>query len=404
MGGGGFLTNYNSSKVPSPTSARFKRAPDVRIHRPATSMTTSMGRRVALDGDGFCVIRAIGISALGRVEATIESEGFDTLEGAVGWLQRGGGERAKALSATASKGKNALGKMNKGRGRPAMSGIDVLRRQREVMYELPIETQVWHVAGASQRVGADSRLMVVRLSALKGNASEPGFQDSEEGDMMIGETRNVGAGSSKALPMQIADGLPFVDAKTFGARVDPFMIRPNISKAAFRALLVRAIGENLADDREPYPVLDKSNVQLQVANGVQYHVLAIRAPGHAPGDFSMAVDDQGRAYVRADEAFPAPIDPKQGRAFELLCQFPSLVQLKTCRCIYQEGVLYIIVFPRLASARPLRLTATDSTGKSTSDGAELAGIENASGKHRREEWESDDDEPFAKTAALAAED
>ena len=146
---------------------------------------------------------------------------------------------------------------------------------------------------------------------------------------------------------------------------DPFILRPNVSKAVFRTLLLRAVGKYLADEREPYPVIPKSDVQLQVAestDGVQYHVLAIRALGHTAVDFSMAIDDQGRTFVRAD---PAPqqqyTNPKVGRPFELLCQFPSLVQVQTCRCIFQDEVLYIIVYPRTANSRSLRLSSLETT-------------------------------------------
>jgi hypothetical protein len=180
---------------------------------------------------------------------------------------------------------------------------------------------------------------------------------------------------------QIAEGVPYVEAKMFGqTTVDPFILRPNISKSAFRTLLLRAVGKYLADAREPYPVLAKSDVQLQVAQlsqGVQYHVLAIRALGHAMSDFSMSIDDQGRTFVRADPAQPQNPNPKYGRPFELLCQFPSLVHLQSCRCIYQEDVLYIIVFPRNAKSRSLRFSTSDGVNLSLPESVRKA----AAGTH-----------------------
>lgn len=386
----------------------------------------------------YVVIRALGVSMSGRVEATVESEPFDALEGAVGYLQNGGvalvggfsnGDGGGVVGGGRGGKKSGVGYgSGRGRGRPSAALVE-LRKSRGATYELPVETQVWHVAGVSQRGNADARLMVVRLNDLKGNlsagallgangAARVGVEGGAAPAVAVTNARSNGATTSAALSSQVADGLPFVDAKTFGTRVDPFMIRPNISKAAFRALLVRAIGENLADDREIYPVLDKADVQLQVANSVQYHVLAIRAPGHEPGDFYMAVDDQGRAYVRADRAKSVQTKPKHGCAFELLCQFPSLVQLKTCRCIYQEGVLYVIVFPRVAKVRSLQLStmnpSVDERSGQQRDAIanpavlEASGLNGAQGsrgeKRKLEDWESDDDEePSNKTASLAVE-
>ena len=382
---------------------------------------------VPLAYDMFVVIRALGMSMSGRVEALVESEPFDTLEGAIGCLQQGVALGSGFISGDTSGRGRRLNAYARGRGRPS-SALAELRRSRGATYELPVNTQVWHVAGAPQRGNSDARYMVVRLIDLKGNLlTEPyGISNGGRGagaNAGGAPNRELAVNARNALPTtsirsQVADGLPFVDAKTFGARSDPYILRPNISKAAFRALLVRAIGENLADDREIYPVLDKSDVQLQVANSVQYHVLAIRAPGHAPGDFYMAVDDQGRAYVRADQAKSVQEKSKHGRSFELLCQFPSLVQLKTCRCIYQEGVLYIIVFPRTAKVRPLKLSATNPAGEKSSaqqsgdaivDPAVLAANvldteQGGSGDKRKlEDWESEDDEPVTKTANVAVE-
>jgi len=63
--------------------------------------------------------------------------------------------------------------------------------------------------------------------------------------------------------------------------------------------------------------------------------------------------------VRADPANPPNADENLGKPFELLCQFPCLVHLQTCRCIYQKNVLYIIAYPRNPKSRSLRLSATD---------------------------------------------
>jgi len=326
----------------------------------------------------YVVIRAMGLSVDGKVEAVVESEAFPTLEAAIG--------HSEYLAHTV----RARGG---GRGNGGRNGKKGMKASRMTICELPVDTQVWHVTQTSipgPAYRTEGQLMVTMLSSLCGRVvskSRNGVLDESEFVYNGGSGGRQGRNGDDADAPQIAEGIPYVKAKMFGQKTsDPFMLRPNISKTAFRTLLLRAVGKYLADDREPYPVLAKSDVQLQVAqvaHGVQYHVLAIRALGHAAADFSMSIDDQGRTFVRADPARPPNPNPKLGRPFELLCQFPSLVHLQTCRCIYQDDVLYIIVYPRNAKSRSLRLSSAEignsSLPESLRNPATGAGVETADG-------------------------
>ena len=344
-----------------------------------------LGAATAANGrdalDRYVVIRAMRLGEDGGVLVIAESEPFKTLEAAIGFSER----RAMMV-------KNSGG-LNGGQGVGYGDGYGVggggggsggrkrrLFDSRAPMYELPLDAQVWHAVGTSRQhtSQADAHLMVTKVSSLVGRLVKNGSKKLHVGDgghaaamgLTDAEAANFARGTEGlnnnnateifgSRDVQIAEGVPFVDAKMFGQCRDPFMIRPNVSKSAFRTLLLRAVGKYLADEREPFPVLPQSEVQLQIANSVPYNVLAIRAPGHAPGDFSMSIDDQGRAFVRADPANPPNADENLGKPFELLCQFPCLVHLQTCRCIYQKNVLYIIAYPRNPKSRSLRLSATD---------------------------------------------
>lgn len=332
--------------------------------------------------DRYVVIRAMGLGEDGGVLVIAESEPFKTLEAAIGFSER----RAMLV-------KNS-GRLNGGQGVGYGVGYNGgggggggrnrrLFDSRAPTYELPLDAQVWHAVGTSRQhtSQADAHLMVTKVSSLVGRLVKNESKKLHAGDggnaaalhamgLTDAEAANFARGTEAlnnnnatemfgSRDVQIAEGVPFVDAKMFGQCRDPFMIRPNVSKSAFRTLLLRAVGKYLADERKPFPVLPRSEVQLQIANSVPYNVLAIRAPGHAPGDFSMSIDDQGRAFVRADPANPPNADENLGKPFELLCQFPCLVHLHTCRCIYQKNVLYIIAYPRNPKSRSLRLSATD---------------------------------------------
>lgn len=314
-------------------------------------------RRKEEDGHaGYVVVRGVGISVDGVAEVVVETAPFETVRDAI--------HRAEYFANwTRIKGE-ARGWRDRERNLPHANDRRTLSLPVGVAlgesFEVPLDTQVWYVARHGNIAPApgysNTQYMVMEMKTFIGLTS---VQPRQQGIQSIGAIQS-------AENLQIADGIPYVEAKIFGKRVhDPFILRPNVSKAVFRTLLLRAVGKYLADEREPYPVIPKSDVQLQVAestDGVQYHVLAIRALGHTAVDFSMAIDDQGRTFVRAD---PAPqqqyTNPKVGRPFELLCQFPSLVQVQTCRCIFQDEVLYIIVYPRTANSRSLRLSSLETT-------------------------------------------
>ena len=341
--------------------------------------TSTKAGRGADGRERFVVIRAMGLSVDGKVEAVVESEAFPTLEAAIG--------HSEYLAQTVRARGGVRGNVGRNGGKKGM------KASRTTICELPVDTQVWHVTPTNIPGPAyrnEGQLMVTLLSSLCGRVvskSRNGVLDESEFAYNNGHGVRSARNGGDAEAPQIADGIPYVKAKIFGQKTaDPFMLRPNISKAAFRTLLLRAVGKYLADDREPYPVLAKSDVQLQVAqvaHGVQYHVLAIRALGHSAADFSMSIDDQGRTFVRADPAQPPNSNPKLGRPFELLCQFPSLVHLQTCRCIYQDDVLYIIVYPRNAKSRSLRLSSAEirntSLPESIRNTATGAGVEKANG-------------------------
>ena len=305
---------------------------------------------------GYVVVRGVGISVDGVAEVVVETAPFETVRDAI--------HRAEYFANwTRIKGE-ARDWRDRERNLPHANDRRLLSLPVGVAlgesFEVPLDTQVWYVARHGNIAPApgynNTQYMVMEMKTFIGLTS---VQSRQQGIQSIGAMQS-------AENLQIVDGIPYVEAKIFGKQVhDPFILRPNVSKAVFRTLLLRAVGKYLADEREPYPVIPKSDVQLQVAestDGVQYHVLAIRALGHTAVDFSMAIDDQGRAFVRAD---PAPqqqyTNPKVGRPFELLCQFPSLVQVQTCRCIFQDEVLYIIVHPRTANSRSLRLSSLETT-------------------------------------------
>jgi hypothetical protein len=347
-----------------------------------------LGAATAANGrdalDRYVVIRAMRLGEDGGVLVIAESEPFKTLEAAIGFSERrammvknsGGLNGGQGVGYGDGYGVGGVGGGSGGRKRRLFDS-------RAPTYELPLDAQVWHAVGTSRQhtSQADARLMVTKVSSLVGRLVKNGSKKLHVGErghsaamhamgLTDAEAANFARGTEAlnnnnatetfgSRDVQIAEGVPFVDAKMFGQCRDPFMIRPNVSKSAFRTLLLRAVGKYLADEREPFPVLPQSEVQLQIANSVPYNVLAIRAPGHAPGDFSMSIDDQGRAFVRADPANPPNADENLGKPFELLCQFPCLVHLQTCRCIYQKNVLYIIAYPRNPKSRSLRLSATD---------------------------------------------
>jgi len=370
--GGGASTEANKK---TKTKRQRNQAAEVGVRAVAAN------ERDALDR--YVVIRAMRLSEDGGVQVIAESEPFRTLEAAIGFSER----RAMMVrNAGGLKGGNNGG-LGYGDGFGS-GGVSGRKRRlfdgRAPMYELPLDARVWHAVGTSRQhtSQADAHLMVTKVASLAGRLVKNGTKKLHAGDkdaaaamhamgLTDAEAAYVARGTEAlnnnnseemfaSQDAQIAEGVPFVDAKMFGQCQDPFMIRPNVSKSAFRTLLLRAVGKYLADEREPYPLLPQSEVQLQIANSVPYNVLAIRAPGHAPGDFSMSIDDQGRVFVRADPANLPSADENFGKPFELLCQFPCLVHLQTCRCIYQKNVLYIIAYPRNAKSRSLRLSATDS--------------------------------------------
>ena len=304
---------------------------------------------------GYVVVRGVGLSVDGVAEVVVETAPFETVQDAI--------NRAEYFT-TWTRNRGKVGWRDRERNLPRENGSSSLSLPAGVAlgtsFEVPMSTRVWYVARhgntAPVQGYSNSQYMVMEVKAFVGLTTLESRQQSVQSIRAVVQTmENV----------QIADGVPYVEAKIFGKRAhDPFILRPNVSKAVFRTLLLRAVGKYLADEREPYPVLPKSDVQLQVAestDGVQYHVLAIRALGHTPVDFSMAIDDQGRTFVRADPAPQPHPNPKVGRPFELLCQFPSLVQVQTCRCVFQDDVLYIIVYPRTANSRSLRLSSLETT-------------------------------------------
>ena len=314
------------------------------MDRATTTTATTTNDRA----DGYVVIRATGLTTDGRARATVESEAMETLERAIEATTRL--ERARARSG----GKGGKGK----RTRPAC--------------EFPVETTVWHVDrredGGAPRA-EDGEFMVTLLSSVRRYMTQPPLKRAREHGHGAPPTSKDGRASTElrsghdAVHAQIAPGVPFVEAKIFGQTADdPFMIRPNISNETFRTLLGRAVGKYLAEEREPYPVLPKQDAQIQIAHGAHgmaCHVLAIRALGHSSADFSMSLDEQGCLYVRCEPAEIRPSDPasKVGRPFEMVCQFPTLVDLLTCRCVYQNEVLYVIAYPRSPKSRALRLSA-----------------------------------------------
>ena len=368
----------NKTTTTTTTKRPRNAAADVSGLRVATSTATADGRDAL---DRYVVIRATGLGEDGGVRVIAESEPFKTLEAAIGFSER------RAMLVKNSGGLNGgQGAGHRDGGYGGGGGVGGRKRRfdsRAPTYELPLDAQVWHAVGTSRQhtSQADAHLMVTKVSSLVGrlvkNGSKNlhardggyaaamhamGLKDAEAAKFSRGIdalNNNNATETFGSRDVQVAEGVPFVDAKMFGQCRDPFMIRPNVSKSAFRTLLLRAVGKYLADEREPFPVLPRSEVQLQIGNSVPYNVLAIRAPGHAPGDFSMSIDDQGRVFVRADPANPPNADENLGKPFELLCQFPCLVHLQTCRCIYQKNVLYIIAYPRNAKSRSLRLSATD---------------------------------------------
>lgn len=307
------------------------------------------------DHAGYVVVRGVGVSVDGVAEVVVETAPFETVQDAI--------NRAEYFTTwTRNRGETA-GWRDRERNLPRDNGSSSLSLPAGVAlgtsFEAPMNTRVWYVARhgntAPVQGYSNRQYMVMEVKAFIGLTT---LQSRQQGVQSIRAVQTVEN-------LQIADGVPYVEAKIFGKRAhDPFILRPNVSKAVFRTLLLRAVGKYLADEREPYPVLPKSDVQLQVAestDGVQYHVLAIRALGHTAVDFSMAIDDQGRTFVRADPPPQQHPNPKVGRPFELLCQFPSLVQVQTCRCIFQDDVLYIIVYPRTANSRSLRLSSLETT-------------------------------------------
>ena len=331
------------------TSHRVDRDADrARARRTMDRATTTTATTTNDRADGYVVIRATGLTTDGRARATVESEAMETLERAIEASARL--ERARARSG----GKGGKGK----RTRPAC--------------EFPVETTVWHVDrredGGAPRA-EDGEFMVTLLSSVRRYMTQPPLKRAREHGHGAPPTSKDGRASTElrsghdAVHAQIAPGVPFVEAKIFGQTADdPFMIRPNISNETLRTLLGRAVGKYLAEEREPYPVLPKQDAQIQIAHGAHgmaCHVLAIRALGHSSADFSMSLDEQGCLYVRCEPAEIRPADPasKVGRPFEMVCQFPTLVDLLTCRCVYQNEVLYVIAYPRSPKSRALRLSA-----------------------------------------------
>lgn len=299
-------------------------------------------------GARYVVLHVVGLSVDGRVRATVESGAWGTLEEAIA-------HSVRLEESRRSRKRAKLAEFSVGVEGNAASATNAV-------WELPLETKVWHVERPPglPRSKEDGEFMVATVASV-----QPHFPMKILDAVPAVRDLPRSAATDPSAPVvdqfaQIDKGVPFVEAKIFGQKIlDPFNLRPCVSTATFRTLVTRAIGKYLAEEREPFPVLPKQDAQIQIANGtqgMQCHVLAIRALGHGTTDFSISVDEMGRVYVRCEAANPLPVDPSLGRPFELVCQFPTLIDLHTCRCVYQRDVLYVIAYPRLPKSRSLRLS------------------------------------------------
>ena len=165
--------------------------------------------------------------------------------------------------------------------------------------------------------------------------------------------------------------VPFVSAEILGG--DPAVVPTPPTLDAYHTLRGQVIGGVEKSRRSPsLPPPPKSHAQFQLATEKHpYHVLAIRCGERCdPGDFSIRLNDRGYAYMKA-----APADADAARAaerrgetweaagmkegFELVTQFPGLVDELSTQSVFKDGVLFVVAAPRTANVVAVTVAAED---------------------------------------------
>ena len=154
---------------------------------------------------------------------------------------------------------------------------------------------------------------------------------------------------------------------------DPAVVPTPPTLDAYHTLRGQVIGGVEKSRRSPsLPPPPKSHAQFQLATEKHpYHVLAIRCGERCdPGDFSIRLNDRGYAYMKA-----APADADAARAaerrgetweaagmkegFELVTQFPGLVDELSTQSVFKDGVLFVVAAPRTANVVAVTVAAED---------------------------------------------
>jgi hypothetical protein len=165
--------------------------------------------------------------------------------------------------------------------------------------------------------------------------------------------------------------IPFISAEILGG--DPAVVPTPPTLEAYHNLRGQVMGGVEKSQRSPsLPPPPGSHAQLQLATEKHpYHVLAIRCGERCdPGDFSIRLNDRGYAYVKAAPADAVAAKEAEERGepweaagmkegFELVTQFPGLVDELSTQSVFKDGVLFVVAAPRTANVVAVDVAAED---------------------------------------------
>ena len=216
--------------------------------------------------------------------------------------------------------------------------------------------------------GSDRASKRVKTNAVE-PTDEPGPPAGPGPETPRARRRATPASTSE--PASSSSTIPFVSAEILGG--DPAVVPTPPTLEAYHNLRGQVMGGVEKSQNSPsLPPPPKSHAQFQLATEKHpYHVLAIRCGERCdPGDFSIRLNDRGYAYVKAAprDAIAAKAAEERGEpweaagmkeGFELVTQFPGLVDELSTQSVFKDGVLFVVAAPRTANVVAVTVAAED---------------------------------------------
>ena len=222
--------------------------------------------------------------------------------------------------------------------------------------------------GSGSDRASDRASKRVKTNAVE-PTDEPGPPATEPTETPRATPRVTPASTSE--PASTSSTIPFVSAEVLGG--DPAVMPTPPTLEAYHNLRGQVMGGVEKSQNSPsLPPPPGSHAQFQLATEKHpYHVLAIRCGERCdPGDFSIRLNDRGYAYVKAApaDAIAAKAAEERGEpweaagmkeGFELVTQFPGLVDELSTQSVFKDGVLFVVAAPRTANVVAVAVAAED---------------------------------------------